>query len=94
MNPGLKGSLWNQKWCLKEPFLEGFLRHLYRFFVEPFGTLGSLCVGCHHSACSPFTWMGGSVLFVEVVQSTVERPAAADGERATPTGIFNSVYFM
>jgi len=28
----LKGSVWNQKWCLKECFFEGSLRHLYRFF--------------------------------------------------------------
>jgi len=30
----LKGSLKNQKWCLKEPFFEGSLRPLHRFFEE------------------------------------------------------------
>jgi len=42
----LEGSLWNQKWCLKEPFSEGSLKKYLtkwyfiepwfeRFFVEP-----------------------------------------------------------
>jgi len=37
MNPGLKGSLWNQKWDLKEPFVEGSLKNALRkwFFEEP-----------------------------------------------------------
>jgi len=34
--PGLKGSLWNQIWSLKEPCFEGSLSHHYRFFEELF----------------------------------------------------------
>jgi len=36
MNPGLKASLWNQIWCLKEQCFEGSLRHRYRFFFYGF----------------------------------------------------------
>jgi len=25
-------AIWNQKWCLKEQFFEGSLRHIYRYF--------------------------------------------------------------
>jgi len=32
----LKGSLWNQKLYLKEPFFEGSLTHFYRLFKELF----------------------------------------------------------
>jgi len=41
-NPGWKGSVWNQKWCLKELLFEGSLRHLYRFFEVTIYGNGSL----------------------------------------------------
>jgi len=56
-NPGLKGSLWNQKWCLKEPFQKVFLRHLYMFLKDLFKEMVLLW---HHSE-EPFPVPDGTL---------------------------------
>jgi len=80
-NPGLKGSLWNQKWGLTEPFVKGSLRHLYRFlknslrkwfFKEPcferFFDEPEMDLPWHHSE-EPFSVPDGTSMFLCVYRT-------------------------